>query len=142
MWRSKKSALITIFLAGALLTSTMVIGCSPTVEKQEPDITVPAGPRSEMGEMPFVRVAEILGIEQEVLEDAFVQARSEIQEIPLEERSLDSLMNRVAEILGIEQQELEETLAQVRSKMPADAWGQRQFDDDSQPWDFKDGPMP
>ena len=120
-WQCKNSALIIIFLAVSFFASIMIIGCSPEPEQQEVKDAIPAGPQGEMDEMPMARVAEILGIEQQELIDAFAQAQSEVRETPLEEYSPDLMMSRVAEILGIEQKALEDATAQVRSEMPADS---------------------
>jgi energy-converting hydrogenase A subunit M len=61
----------------------------------------------------MARVAEILEIEQQELEDAFAQARSEMLDEGLDARQPEALMARVAEILGIDQQELEDAFAQA-----------------------------
>jgi hypothetical protein len=142
MRRSRKVTFVAISLAVAAFTSTIVSGCTQTVEQPEPDATIPTEPHGEMPEMPMAKVAEILGIEQNVLEDAFTQAQSEVQGTPSEESSPDLLMSRVAEILGIEQQEMEDAMAQVLGEMPGDASPPGPSDGGPGPRGPEDGPPP
>jgi hypothetical protein len=78
MRRSRKVTFVAISLAVAAFTSMIVSGCTQTVEQQEPDATIPTKPQGEMPEMPMTKVAEILGIEQQELEDAMAQVLSEM----------------------------------------------------------------
>ncbi len=122
MWRSKKLILVTTVIVIVLVGSVMGIGCSQTGNEEG------LRPESE-GEPPnnalLTSVAEILQIDQQKLEDAFAQSRSEVGNEAFDDNQPEVLMTRVAEILGIKQQDLQDAFAQARSAMPNGAPGQR-----------------
>jgi hypothetical protein len=70
-------------------------------------------PNSQMME----DIAGILDIDQETLENAFAQARSELQNTGEGDMRPQALTARVAEILGIEQQKLQEAFTQIGGRM-------------------------
>jgi hypothetical protein len=88
--------------------------------------------------MPLAEVAEILGIDQQDLENAFATAQNEVagngmpvlpdesepdgtppqgDSPPAREQLSDDILSRVSEILGIDQQDLEDAFAQVRDQV-------------------------
>ena len=113
MWKSQK------FILAAVLAAVMVIGSTAGVVLAQDEEQNPAsqGPRDAL----TTRVAEILGISQQTLKDAFKQAISESRpENPPQQGRRDALTARVAEKLGIDQQELEnatkEAITELRSE--------------------------
>jgi len=62
---------------------------------------------------PAEAIAEILGIEQQEVENAFAQAQAEINSEDSEDRESNELMDRVAEILNIDRQTLEDALIEA-----------------------------
>ncbi len=75
MWRSKKFIVSTLLIAVVLAGGTVGIVLAQTGNGDE------SQPKTLLS-----RVAEILGIEQQPLEDAFAQARSEMLEEALDSR--------------------------------------------------------
>lgn len=160
MWRSKKFILVAMLIAVVLPGSALGISCSSTGDNGErlpaasqdagapEDISPPEGmpPGRGFSNDLFAEVAEVLGIDQQKLEDAFDQARSEMQAnmsgdeqppsapqnasppegtppegMPPGPGFSGDLLARVAEILDIDQQTLENAFAKVQSEMPAGA---------------------
>jgi len=80
------------------------------------------------------RVAEILGIDQQRLEDAFAQAQTEIADATPGDSSREAIMTRTAEILEIEQQDLQDAFAQAQSEMADEAPWQEPSDGNWTPW--------
>jgi hypothetical protein len=91
MWRSRKLILVAILVAVVLSASALVTSCTSTGGEDEgvpgasPDAGSPEGtPPEGMSPGPglpsdlLARVAEILGIDEQTLEDAFNQAQSEM----------------------------------------------------------------
>jgi len=147
MWRRGK------FILVALLTTVMLVGsigccsCAPAGggDEELPSPSEDTGPPEGMappegvpGAFPYealtARIGEILGIDQQKLEDAFAQARSEMQDEGLDARQPEGLMTRVAEIVGIDQQELEDAFAQVRNEMPDQGSWERPANANRGPW--------
>ncbi|MBN2186239.1 MAG: hypothetical protein JW732_02175 [Dehalococcoidia bacterium] len=100
MWRRKKLILVTMVIVVMLIGSVVGIGCSQTGNEE--------GLRPERrGEPPnnalLTKVAEILQIDQQKLEDAFTQAQSEVTNEALDDNQTEALLARVAETLGIKQ---------------------------------------
>ena len=157
MWRSKEFILVAVMIVSMLLVGLVFGGgCSSTGNNDngqpQPDTTEIERPAQENRSqtedqierpertmdgqqfgMPLAEVAQILGIEQPKIEEAFAQAQSELRETPQQDGTPqdrdpqdrqagglmnDELMARVAEILGIEQQRLEDAFAQVQSETP------------------------
>jgi hypothetical protein len=115
MRRRKKLILVTTVIVVAIVGSAMGIGCSRTEDEER----LRPESRDELpNEAPLTKVAEILQIDQQKLEDAFAQARSEVRHEALDDNQPESLLARVAEILGIGQKDLEDAFAQTRSEMP------------------------
>jgi hypothetical protein len=130
----------------ALVGNITAIGCDST---KNDTTTAPSTsqPPSGLPEDSMAKVAEILGISQQKLEDAFAQAQSEMAEsrfgdeqqpgppggepptgvpsegMPPAQGFPTDLLARVAEILGIEQQTLADAFAQVQGEMPAEPFG-------------------
>ena len=80
MWRSKKfivAVLIAVVLVGSM--GGVIFAQTENGDDSQPKTLL-------------VRVAEILGIDQQKLEDAFTQARSEMQDEALDSR-LQNLVN-------------------------------------------------
>ena len=91
MRKSKKLIVGALLATVVLVGSTAAVGCAPAggggEESPSPpqDAGLPEGmapPEGVPGEVPYeasmARVAEILGIDQQKLEDAFAQARNEM----------------------------------------------------------------
>lgn len=122
-----------------------IVGCASTKSEMA---TVPSATQtpSNQPQDSMAQVAAILGISQQKLEDAFTQARSEMQANMPENTQPPSvpqnaappagtpptgmtagpglpsdLLAKVAEILGIDQQTLEDAFAKVQSEMPSGA---------------------
>jgi len=154
MWRREKFILVALLAAVVLVGSTACSSCAPAGDGGEEspsppqDAGLPEGmappeegmapPEGVPGEFPYeasmAGVAEILGIDEQKLEDAFAQARSEMQDDGLDARQPEALMARVAEILGIDQQELEDAFAQVRDEMPYQGPWERPANGNRGPW--------
>lgn len=86
VWWGKKFVLVVILIAAVLPGSALVMSCSSTGDGGEELSSTPqdAGPPGAMSpglglsEDLLAGVAEILGIDQQELEDAFAQAQSEL----------------------------------------------------------------
>ncbi len=131
MWRRKRFILVAMITLVVLVGSVVGIGCSQTGNEE--------GLRPESGgeppnEAPLTKVAEILQIDQQKLEDAFAQARSEVRNEALDNNQPEALLARVAEILGIGQKDLEDAFAQTRSEMPNGVPWQRPANGNPGPW--------
>jgi hypothetical protein len=155
MWRSKKFYLTSLLAAWLIMTLAMLgTSCgqagSDTSGQAGVETAVPEEPGSAPPQVPpdgmqppmamgnLDEVAGIIGVEPEVLQDAFAQAMSEVFEDsqppdmpegpppegtppdmqggpPSGQDGMmpDELLARVAEILGIDQQVLEDAFAQV-----------------------------
>jgi hypothetical protein len=153
MWRREKFIFVALLAAVVLVGSTACSSCAPAGGGDEelpgppedmgpPERMAPpedmAPPEGVPGEFPYeasmAGVAEIVGIDQQKLEDAFAQARSEMQDEGLGARQPEALMARIAEILGIDQQQLEDGFAQVRNEMPDQGPWQRRANGNGGPW--------
>jgi DNA-binding transcriptional MocR family regulator len=130
----------------ALVGNIAAIGCAST-EHDATTVPSTSQPPSGLPEDSMAKVAEILGISQQKLEDAFAQAQSEMaasrpgneqppftprgepptgvpsEGMPPAQGFPTDLLARVAEILGIEQQTLADAFAQVQGEMPAGPFG-------------------
>ncbi|MBC8512148.1 MAG: hypothetical protein H8D32_04120 [Dehalococcoidia bacterium] len=118
MWKSQK------FILAAVLAAVMVIGSTAGVVLAQDEEQNPAsqGPRDAL----TTRVAEILGISQQTLKDAFKQAISESRpENPPQQGRRDALTARVAEKLGIDQQELENATKEAITELREEALDNR-----------------
>ena len=82
MWRSKK------FILAVVLSVVMLVGGTAGVALAQSEEDEGLGPRHAVA----ARVAEILGIDQQELEDAFKQAMSEMREEALD-RHLQKLVD-------------------------------------------------
>jgi uncharacterized protein (DUF2126 family) len=88
VWWGKKFILVTTLIVAVLSAGTQGISCSSSGDESEelPDTPQDAGPLEGMPPGPglsddlLARVAEILGIDQEQVADAFEQAQSEMME--------------------------------------------------------------
>lgn len=142
MWRSKKFIVIAV-LATLPLIVLMLIGEGSTqvgdsdASQTETETAVNEKPDRMQPQMHLAEVAEILGINQQELENAFTQARDELGDgglpasprerppdgpppdgsPPATEPLPEALLAKMAEILGIEQQKLEDAFAQARSEI-------------------------
>jgi hypothetical protein len=149
MWRSQKSVIVTLLCVAVLVASLAGAGCAPTGDGGEgqwetPNSTGNGGegpPGMPSGEGPpgmpwgdgepgmpndvLARVAEILGIDQQTLEDAFAQAQTEVGEATPGGGFSEAVMTRTAEILEIEEQDLQDAFAQALSEMEDEAPSQR-----------------
>lgn len=147
MWRREKFILVALLAIVMLVGSIACCSCASAGDGDEELPSLPEGtgppegmapPEGIPGAFPYealtARIAEILGIDQHKLEDAFVQARSEIQDEGLDARQPEALIARVAEIVGIDQQELEDAFAQVRSEMPDQGSWERPANGNRGPW--------
>jgi len=144
MWRSKKFIVIAVLVTLPIIVLMLLgEGCTQAVDsdasKAETETTVNENPDRMRPQMNLDEVAEVLGIEQQKLEDVFAQAQSEMRAnmsgngqppaTPRGEPSTgvppagmspgpglpDDLLARVAEILNIDQQRLEDAFAQAQS---------------------------
>lgn len=86
MWRNRRLKVITILLASLILLAGVVGGVAYAQTEDTPADNNP-------GNTLFAKVAAILGIDQQQLEDAFVQAQKEIRDEELTNR-LDSLVEQ------------------------------------------------
>jgi hypothetical protein len=149
MWRGKKSVIVTLLGAVVLVISLVGAGCASTGNGGEglPDMSNSTGsdgkdlPGTPWGEgqpgMPnnvLARVADILGIDQQRLEDAFAQAQTEMGDATPGDSSPEAIIVRTAEILEIEQQDLQDAFAQAQSEMVNEAPWQRPSDGNHTPW--------
>jgi hypothetical protein len=115
IWRSKGLIIVATVVAVVLVGSLVAIGCSRTGD----DGGLPPESGGEASnEALLTKVTEILQIDQQKLEEAFAQARSEEPVEAPGGRQPWAPMARVAEILGIEQQDLQDAFAQARGEMP------------------------
>jgi hypothetical protein len=143
MWRSQKSVIVTLLCVAVLVASLAGAGCASPGDGGEgqwetPNSTGNGGegpPGMPWGDgepaMPndvLARVAEILGIDQQSLEDAFAQAQTEMGDVTPGDGFSEAVMTRTAEILEIEQQELQDAFAQALSEMADEAPWQRPSD--------------
>ena len=127
MWHSKKVVLVTLLTGVLLVGTTGMVGCAQTgseslqgapedqsqmTEDEGDGFGAPPHDRGPLGNQ-MAGVAEILGIDQQTLADAFAQARSEMQDVGAGGGQPEALMARVAEILGIDQQKLEDAFSQA-----------------------------
>jgi hypothetical protein len=143
MWRSQKSVIVTLLGVMVLVASLAGAGCAPSGNGGEGQWEMPnsagnwgegppGGPWGD-GEpgMPnnvLARVAEILGIDQQSLEDAFAQAQTEMGDVTPGDGFSEAVMTRTAEILEIEQQDLQDAFAQALSEMADEAPWRRPSD--------------
>jgi len=149
MWRGKKSVIVTLLSAVVLVISLVGAGCASTGNGGEglPDMSNSTGndgkdlPGTPWGGsqpgMPnnlLARVADILGIDQQRLEDAFAQAQTEIGDATPNDSSPEAIIARTAEILEIEQQDLQDAFAQARSEMADETPQPRPADGNWTPW--------
>ena len=145
MWRNKRFVLIALSVVSVLVGSTGLVGCAQggSSSDNQPDTATPAPEQGQAGNdfgtggrggawggplgdgLPPESMAEVarsLDIDQQRLEDAFAQARSEMQGTTAGEGGPVAMMTRVAEILEIEQQELEgafeEALGEAFDEVP------------------------
>lgn len=125
--------MLVVSLAGA--------GCAPTGNGDEgqsgmPNSTGNGGEgEPHMSNDVLGRVAEILGIDQQDLEDAFAQAQAETGAATPSDSSLEAIMTRTAEILEIGKQDLQDAFTQAQSEMTDEAPWQRPSDRNWTPWD-------
>jgi hypothetical protein len=154
MRQSKGFILATMLVVVGLAGSVVGRSCSPTGDGGEGlpsvpgDEALPISPRSgyppepfgngDMARSPLARVAEILDIDQQRLEDAFNQARSEVGNAAPDVNQHEALLARVAEILRIEQQDLEDAFSQAHSEMGNRAPWQRSASGTPGPWGAKE----
>jgi hypothetical protein len=140
MWQSKKSVIVTLLGAVVLVVSSVGAGCASTGNGGEglPDMPNSTGNGGEgllgMSNNILARVAEILGIDQQRVEDAFTQAQTEIQNATQGDRSPEAIIARTAEILEVEQQDLQDAFTQAQSEMADEAPWQRPSDGNRTPW--------
>ena len=146
---SKSSVMVALLAAILLVVSTGMTGCAQTESGSQDLQEAPVnnnpiidsngdgfgGPSPDQDQLksPLPRVAEILGIEEQTLEDAFAQARNETAGEST--AGPQALTSRVAEILGVDQQKLEDAFNQARSEMPDGAIPQRPTDQNPEPPD-------
>lgn len=105
MWRSKK------FIIVALLATVLLVGSIGGVALAQTEGT----DNATSGNTLLSRVATILGIDQQTVEDAFTQAQSEMRE-----EALDSYLNNLVEQGTITQEQADQYKAwsQTRPDMP------------------------
>ena len=136
MWRSQKSVIVTLSGVMVLVVSLAGASCVPTGNGGEGPPGMPWGEgQPQMPNNVLGRVAEILGIDQESLEDALAQAQTEIGNATPGDGAREAIMTRTAEILEIEQQDLQDAFAQAQSEMADEAPWQRPSDGNWTPWD-------
>ena len=110
MWRSKKFIIITVLVAVVLVGS---IGGVAFAQSGHDRHHPPGPPRHGPGGAIF----EGFGVDQEALQAAFEQARSELGEGTLE-GGRRAVMDRVLEILGISEEEWQAACSQAREARP------------------------
>ena len=115
MWRSKKFIVITVLVAVVLVGGIGGVAfAQPEKGGQCPHGAHPEG-RPHHG--PPGALFESFGFDQEAVQAAFEQARSELEDGTLEgERR--AVMNRVLEILGIDEQEWQDACDEMCPERP------------------------
>ena len=114
----------------ALLTVTaFAVGFTAMASAENPDEDVVAGETAARGGMVHramgelnARVAEILGVDEEALADAFKQAWQEVKD-DLNEgtKPKDAVLSKVADTLGITVEQLADATDQAREELQAEA---------------------
>jgi len=81
MWRKRKWIIVAVVAAVVILTAGTLGGVAYAQTTSTPEAT-----KSTQGKTFLARVAEILGIDQQKLEDAVAQAKKEMQDEALNQR--------------------------------------------------------
>jgi len=113
MWRNKKLVIVTALVAAVLLVGG-IGGVVYAQAKNRVDDQIGVTLASDNASQPktlLARVAAILGIEQQKLEDAFAQARSETQD-----EALDNHLKNLVDQGKITQEQADQYKAWVKSK--------------------------
>ena len=110
MWRSKKFIIITVLVAVVLVGGIGGVAFAQSGHDRHHPLGTPHhGPGGA--------IFEGFGVDQEALQAAFEQARSELQEGTLE-GGRRAVMDRVLEILGISEDEWQAACSQARESCP------------------------
>jgi hypothetical protein len=113
MWRNKKLVIVTALVAAVLLVGG-IGGVVYAQAKNRVDDQIGVTLASDNASQPktlLARVAAILGIEQQKVEDAFAQARSETQD-----EALDNHLKNLVDQGKITQEQADQYKAWVKSK--------------------------
>ncbi len=113
MWRNKKLVIVTALVAAVLLVGG-IGGVVYAQAKNRVDGQIGVTLASDNASQPktlLARVAAILGIEQQKVEDAFAQARSETQD-----EALDNHLKNLVDQGKITQEQADQYKAWVKSK--------------------------
>jgi len=102
MWRSKKFIIIMSVLAATVLLVGTIGGVA---------LAQTGGTGDSSGKTLLQRVAEILGIDQQKVEDAFAQAKTEMQD-----EALDNYLNRLVEAGKITEEQATQYKEWLKSK--------------------------
>ena len=123
MWKSPK------FILAAVLVAVMVIGCTAGVALAQED-EARQGWRGALGDDAqsrqgalVARVAEMLGIDQQQLEDAFKQAQSELRQ-----EALDSRLEELVDEGTLTQEQADEFKAWIEARPDVPRVGPKQIE--------------
>lgn len=148
MWLAR-SPVVTLLSVLVVAISLVSAGCASTGNGSDgvPNVSNLTGnkgkdlPGTPWGEgqpgMPnnlLATVADILGIDQQRLEDAFAQAQTEIGDATPNDSSPEAIIARTAESLEIEQRDLQDAFAQAQSEMADETPQPRPSDGNWTPW--------
>jgi len=106
------------FVLAAVLVAVMVIGCTAGVALARDEDEAGQG----SGDALMTRVAEILDVDQQQLEDAFRQAKSEFRE-----EALDSRLQRLIDEGTLTQEQAEEFKAWIEARPDVPRFGPKGF---------------
>ena len=121
--------LLALAMVAVITVTAFAVGFTAFASADSPDEDIAAGESAAGGRMMHramgelnARVAEILGVDEEALADAFRQARQEVRD-DLDEgvKPRDAVLNKVADILGISVEQLTAATDQAREELRAEA---------------------
>jgi hypothetical protein len=113
MWRSKKFIIIAVLVATVVLagsTAGVVLARAGSGGDSQTGVT-PASDNVSQSKTLLARVAAILGIDQQKVEDAFTQARTEMRD-----EALDNYLNNLVAQGKITQAQADQYKAWVKSR--------------------------
>jgi len=120
---------LALGMVALIAVTAFAVGFTAFASADSPDEGVVFGEASAGGRMMHramgelnARVAEILGVDEEVLADAFQQAREEVRDDLGEGvNPRDAVISKVAEIMGISEEQLTAAIEQAREELRAEA---------------------
>ncbi len=112
MWKSRK-----FIITGIVIAALLIVGTAGIVLAQQDE-----GQDKTQGSALLTRVAEILGVDQQKLEDAFKRARTELQE-----EALDKRLKNLVDEDEITQEQADQYKAWIQAKPDIPRVGPRQL---------------